>query len=79
MPKLGKPHKAFFISQVGDRSSPERKRADEVFDHIVIPVANEFNLDVLRADRDPTPGQITSQMVRALLESKVGICRSNRT
>jgi hypothetical protein len=63
--------KAFFISQVGDRASPERRRADEVFDHIITPVARDFQLVVTRADRDPTPGQITSEMVRSLLESAV--------
>lgn len=71
---MGEPQdiaKGFFISQVGDRGSPERKRADEVFDHIITPVAKEFQLAVTRADRDPTPGQITSQMVRSLLESTV--------
>jgi len=27
-------------------------RADDVFDYIVFPVAKEFDIDVIRADRD---------------------------
>jgi hypothetical protein len=64
-------HRGFFISQIGAEGSPERARADEVFDYIILPVATRFNIDVIRADRDPTPGQITMQMIKTLLASKV--------
>lgn len=61
----------FFISQVGDKGSPERARADEVFKHIVKPVAVEFEIDIARSDLDPTPGQVTSQIVRSIVDSDV--------
>jgi len=48
----GKPQRGFFISQIGKEGSPERMRADDVFDYIVFPVAKEFDIDVIRADRD---------------------------
>jgi hypothetical protein len=61
----------FFVTQVGSEGSPERARADEVSDFILAPVAAEFDLTVHRADRDPTPGQITSQVVRRLLDARL--------
>jgi hypothetical protein len=63
--------KAFLISQIGEPLSAERRRADEVYEHTVTPVAQDFGLSVLRADFDLTPGQITAQMIRSLLNSKV--------
>jgi chorismate mutase len=71
MTTSGGSYRAFFISQIGERGSSERKRSDEVFDHIVTPVAKEYKLSVIRGDRDPTPGQITTQIVRSLVESMV--------
>lgn len=59
----------FVATQVGDKGSPERQRADEVTDYVVAPVAEERGLAVTRADRDPTPGQITPQILSSLLES----------
>lgn len=61
----------FFVSQVGAKGSAERDRADEVHDGIVAPVANGFDLEVRRADRDPTPGQVSTQIVKALIEATV--------
>lgn len=61
----------FFVSQVGAKDSPERYRADEVHDGIVAPVAKKFGMSVHRADRDPTPGQVTTQIVRALVEARI--------
>lgn len=64
---------AFFISRVGEKGSPERKRADEVYEYIVVPVLENHELPVVRADLDPTPGQVTAQIMRHLLESDVVI------
>lgn len=64
---------AFVVTQIGDKGSVERKRADEITDYVITPVLAEFQLGIIRADRDPTPGQITPQMLRTLLEAKVVI------
>lgn len=61
----------FFVSQVGAKGSPERIRADDVHDGIVDPVAKQFGMTVHRADRDATPGQVTAQIVRALIEARI--------
>jgi hypothetical protein len=62
---------AFVISQIGAEGTPVRERADIVADYIVAPVAKEFGLEVERSDRDPTPGPITSRILRSLLASRV--------
>ncbi len=61
----------FFVSQVGEKGTAERSRADDVHDGIVAPVAKQFGLTVHRADRDPKPGQVTSQIIRALIEARI--------
>jgi hypothetical protein len=64
--------KAFVISQIGEEGSDARTRADDVLDFIIGPVAEkEYNLEVARSDRDPTPGQVTSRLVKSILESRV--------
>ncbi len=61
----------FVISQIGDPGSETRKRADVVCDLILAPVAQEHGLSVVRSDRDITPGQITSQMLRSILDARI--------
>lgn len=64
---------AFIVTQVGSKGTVERKRADEVTDYVVTPVLKEFQIEIIRSDRDPTPGQITPQMLRTLIEARVVI------
>lgn len=61
----------FFIAPIGKPGSPERKRSDDVFKHVVAPVATEFGLTALRADQIEESGFITTQIVRKLLEARV--------
>jgi hypothetical protein len=61
----------FVISQIGDEGTVVRERADVIADFIIAPVAKEFELTVERSDRDPTPGPITSRILRSLLASRV--------
>ena len=64
---------AFVICQVGDEGSKERERADEIFRFIVEPIVKEFDLTPQRSDRDPTPGQVTAQIIRSLTAARVVI------
>lgn len=68
-----KPNKVFVIMQVGDKDSAERKRANEVLKYVITPVLTAHGLEPLRGDLDPTPGPITSQMIKTLIESPVVI------
>jgi hypothetical protein len=62
---------AFVICQVGPEDSDVRKRADEIFDYIVEPVVQGRGLLAARSDRDPTPGQVTSQIIQSLTGASV--------
>ncbi len=62
---------AFVVMQVGDKGTPERERADEIYNYVVTPVLKELGIRAYRADLDPTPGQITPQMLRRLLDAQV--------
>jgi hypothetical protein len=71
MPK--KNDKAFVICQIGDEDSEVRARADEIFSFVVEPVVREFELTPTRSDRDPTPGQVTAQIIRSLTAASIVI------
>lgn len=64
---------AFVVMQIGDKATSERKRADEIYNYVVTPVLEELGIRAYRADLDPTPGQITPQMLRKLLDARVVI------
>lgn len=66
-----KKDEVFVISQIGGEGTPTRERANEIADFIVEPVAKEFGLEVDRSDRDPTPGPITSKLLRSILSSRI--------
>ncbi|HEV7615574.1 MAG TPA: hypothetical protein VGO36_05040 [Solirubrobacterales bacterium] len=68
---MGTGNKAFVICQIGDDDSPVRQRADEIFSFIVEPIVEEFDLHPTRSDRDPTPGQITAQIIRSLTGARL--------
>ena len=61
------------ITPLGVDGSPERKRADRIYKYIITPPLEENGLEPYRSDLDPTPGQITAQMIRVLVESPVVI------
>ena len=42
-----------------------------MFEHIVSPVAAGQGLAVVRSDLDPTPGQLTTQIIRGIIASTV--------
>jgi hypothetical protein len=66
-------NKAFVICQIGDEGSDVRERADEIFSFVVEPIVAEFDLDPTRSDRDPTPGQVTAQIIRSLTAARLVI------
>lgn len=65
--------KAFVVMQVGAAGSPERKRADEVYNFIVKPALESHSIEAYRADLDPSPGGITAKMLGELLDARLVI------
>lgn len=65
--------RAFIITQIGANNSPERKRADEIYEFIVAPTVTNAGLDPYRSDLDPSPGAITSRMLSELVNARLVI------
>lgn len=63
----------FVIQPIGQEDTPVRKRADTITNYIISPVAKDMGLKtpVGRADRDPTPGPITSKLLRSILDARI--------
>lgn len=60
-------HIAFVISPIGDPDSPERKRADQILNHVIEPIVSEFGYKAVRSDKIDKPGIITSQIVNHII------------
>jgi hypothetical protein len=58
--------RAFIIQQIGAKDSPERQRADEIYNFIIVPAVQEAGLEPYRADLDLSPGAITPKMLGEL-------------
>jgi len=57
------------ISPVGDAGSDARRRADQVFKHIIEPVVSALGYSAKRADEMGLPGIITGQLLTAVADS----------
>jgi hypothetical protein len=57
------------ISPVGDPGTEARKRADQVFKHIIEPVVSALGYAAKRADEMGLPGIITGQLLAAVADS----------
>lgn len=57
------------ISPVGDPGTDTRKRADQVFKHIIEPVISALGFAAKRADQMRLPGIITGQVLAAVADS----------
>ena len=63
----------FVIAPIGKENSPERKRSDQVFKHIISPAALECGYEAIRADNLAKPGLITSQIIEHLIADQLVI------
>lgn len=63
----------FYISPIGEDDSEHRMHADLFLGSIVEPALEEFDLNVVRADKIGKAGMITSQILDYILNSKLVI------
>ena len=63
----------FVICPIGEADSEERKRSDDLLEHIITPVMEEFSYQVIRADKLPNPGKITEQIIEQLMTADLVI------
>jgi hypothetical protein len=66
IPEVAIKRTCFVICPIGEPDSPTRKRADQVYKHIIGPVAEQCGYQAFRSDQDSTPGMITAQIVKHL-------------
>lgn len=66
--------RCFVISPIGTEGSPAREHADDVFDYIIRPAADEFGIKAIRSDHLNEPGRISEQMFREILTSHCCLC-----
>ena len=71
MPDNAGNSQVFVIMQIGAEGSPERQRADEIAEYVIKPALADSGLNMYRSDLDPTPGQITPQIIKKLIEASV--------
>lgn len=58
----------FLVCPIGEHGSDIRRQSNQWVEHVVRPVAQEFEYEVFRADDMPNPGIITNQIIKALIE-----------
>src|SRR5262245_11520148 len=61
----------FVIAPIGKENSPERRRSDQVFKHIISPAAAACGYEAIRADNLSKPGLITSQIIEHLVTDQL--------
>lgn len=67
----GAQRRAFIISPIGKEESPERRWADQLRKHVIDRALADVGLTSYRSDDDATPGSITPQMIRRLVDAPV--------
>ncbi len=63
----------FIICPIKEEGSPPRKRSDQLMRHIIKPVADE-KYEVIRSDKDSTPGRIDRQIINHLRNDALVVC-----
>lgn len=61
----------FFVTPLGDEGSEQRKHADLILKYVLNPVAKEFGLQVVRADKIERSGLITQQIFEQLVRARL--------
>lgn len=56
--------RCFVISPIGKEGSTERQVANDLLELIIQPALEKFGFEVIRADRIPRPGVITSEIIQ---------------
>ena len=70
---MDKPRICFIIGPIGDTESAIRKRSDQIFNHIITPVAQECGYTTERADQIDRPGIITNQVIQHIVNDPLVI------
>jgi len=61
----------FVVAPIGPDGSAIRARSDQIFNHVITPVAKDCGFEAIRADKISEPGLITTQVIDHLLNDAV--------
>jgi tetratricopeptide (TPR) repeat protein len=59
----------FVISPIGNSGSDERKRADDLYELVVVPALEKYAFDITRADKLPSAGPINTEVVKLVQDA----------
>ncbi|MBR8243894.1 hypothetical protein [Burkholderia multivorans] len=63
----------FVISPIGADGSDVRRRADQIFRHVITPAVEAHGFEAIRADKISEPGLITTQIIQHIVEDPLVI------
>ena len=63
--------RCFVICPIGERDSPIRHRSDDIFKHLIQPIAEQLGYVAERVNDNDRPGDITSKIVGDIIEADV--------
>lgn len=63
----------FILCPIGGAGSNTRKRADQLLNHVLVPVLKKNGYSAVRADQIPKVGLITSQIINLIIDSSLVI------
>ncbi|WP_291078555.1 hypothetical protein [Hyphomonas sp.] len=63
----------FFISPIGDENSNQRKRSDNLIEHVIEVALQDFDLTCVRADHIAAVGMISQQILEKIITSALVI------
>ena len=63
----------FIVCPISEEGSEERKRSDEILNHLITPILNDLNYNIIRIDQIPHSGQIDSEILEYLKNSELVI------
>lgn len=66
--------KCFVVCPIGADDSKDRAQSDSLLKYILEPVLNEFEFEIIRADKINSPNIITDDILKHLNESELVIC-----
>ena len=61
----------FVVCPIGEEGSEIRKRAESLFNHVIEPACDKFNLAPIRVDKIAITGLITNKIIRSLRDADV--------
>jgi hypothetical protein len=64
---MSETRRCFVISPIGQTGTQIRENADAVLEYIIEPALREMGIEAVRADKLAEPGQITEQMIAAIM------------